>query len=65
VVQNASKHHLNSMSAKDQQLTEKRIRKALERDDTGMRKITVEFGAGTGTVQRLRRNPRRLGGPND
>jgi hypothetical protein len=53
------------MSAKDQQLTEKRIRKALERDDTGMRKITVEFGAGTGTVQRLRRNPRRLGGPND
>jgi DNA invertase Pin-like site-specific DNA recombinase len=33
--------------------TEKRIRKALQRGDIGMRKIAVEFGVGTGTVQRI------------
>jgi DNA invertase Pin-like site-specific DNA recombinase len=33
---------------------EARIRKALQKGDLGMRKIAVEFGVGTGTVQRIR-----------
>jgi DNA invertase Pin-like site-specific DNA recombinase len=33
--------------------TEKRIRKALRRGDAGIRKIAVQFGVGTGTVQRI------------
>jgi DNA invertase Pin-like site-specific DNA recombinase len=33
--------------------TEKDIQKALRRGDTGIRKIAVEFGVGTGTVQRI------------
>jgi DNA invertase Pin-like site-specific DNA recombinase len=33
--------------------TEKEIRKALKQGDLGMRKIAVEFGVGTGTVQRI------------
>jgi hypothetical protein len=33
---------------------ETKIRKALQRSDAGMRKIAVEFGVGTGTVQRIR-----------
>jgi DNA invertase Pin-like site-specific DNA recombinase len=33
--------------------TEKEIRKALKQGDLGMRKIEVEFGVGTGTVQRI------------
>jgi hypothetical protein len=32
---------------------EKNIRKALKQVDLGMRKIAVEFGVGTGTVQRI------------
>jgi DNA invertase Pin-like site-specific DNA recombinase len=32
--------------------TEKQIRKALQRGEIGMRKIAVQFGVGTGTVQR-------------
>jgi DNA invertase Pin-like site-specific DNA recombinase len=35
--------------------TEKEIRKALKQGDIGMRKIAVEFGVGTGTVQRIAR----------
>jgi DNA invertase Pin-like site-specific DNA recombinase len=33
---------------------EKEIRKALQKGEIGMRKIAVEFGVGTGTVQRIR-----------
>jgi len=33
--------------------TETAIRKALQKGDTGMRKIAVRFGVGTGTVQRI------------
>jgi DNA invertase Pin-like site-specific DNA recombinase len=33
--------------------TEKETRKALKQGDLGMRKIEVEFGVGTGTVQRI------------
>jgi DNA invertase Pin-like site-specific DNA recombinase len=33
---------------------ETKIRKALQKGDTGMRKIALEFGVGTGTVQRIR-----------
>jgi hypothetical protein len=29
------------------------IRKALQKGDAGMREIAVEFGVGTGTVQRI------------
>jgi DNA invertase Pin-like site-specific DNA recombinase len=39
--------------------TEKEIRKALQKGDTGMRKIAVEFGVGTGTVQRIAQELRR------
>ena len=34
--------------------TEKAIRKALQKGDTGMRKIAVKFGVATGTVQRIK-----------
>jgi DNA invertase Pin-like site-specific DNA recombinase len=33
--------------------TEKAIQKALQKGDTGMRKIAVKFGVATGTVQRI------------
>jgi DNA invertase Pin-like site-specific DNA recombinase len=39
--------------------TEKDIRKALQRGETGMRKIAVKFGVGTGTVQRIADEMRR------
>jgi len=34
--------------------TEKAIRKALRKGDTGMRKIAIKFGVATGTVQRIK-----------
>src|SRR6202451_1524481 len=34
--------------------TEKAIRKALQKGDTGMRKIAVKVGVATGTVQRIK-----------
>jgi len=34
--------------------TETTIRKALEKGDKGMRKIAVQFGVATGTVQRIK-----------
>src|SRR5450755_343955 len=35
-------------------VTEKAIRKALQKGDTGMRKIAEQFQVGTGTVQRIK-----------
>jgi DNA invertase Pin-like site-specific DNA recombinase len=37
---------------------EAKIRKALEKRDTGMRRIAVKFGVGTGTVQRIAQDMR-------
>jgi DNA invertase Pin-like site-specific DNA recombinase len=34
--------------------TEKAIRAALSKGDTGMHKIAAQFGVGTGTVQRIK-----------
>jgi hypothetical protein len=39
--------------APDRSVTEKEIRQALRKGDIGMRKIAVEFGVGSGTVQRI------------
>jgi DNA invertase Pin-like site-specific DNA recombinase len=38
---------------------ETKIRKALQKGDAGMRKIAVQFGVGTGTVQRIADEMRR------
>ena len=49
-----SAREADNPSAKIAPATEKAIRVALAKGDTGMHKIAARFGVGTGTVQRIK-----------